>query len=162
MRRPTSVSAGLLLYRRLPGKLEVFLVHPGGPFWKKHDRGAWSIPKGLVAVGEELLTAACREFREETSFEPQAPYLALGTVQQRGGKLIHAWAYEGNADPHTLSSNTARLELPPGSGQWIEFPEIDRGDWFPPATARQKLNPAQAAFIDRLETVLSPKNGDSG
>src|SRR5262245_8694639 len=135
MPRPTAVSAGLLLFRRPGGKLEVFLVHPGGPFWKNRDEGVWSIPKGLVDEGEEPLEAACREFHEETGLVPvgwavptAAPerFIPLGTVQQKAGKLVHAWAFEGDANATDIKSNTARIELPRGSGRWIEVPEVDR------------------------------------
>lgn len=153
-RRPAAISAGLLLFRRTSSGLEVFLVHPGGPFWKNKDAGAWSIPKGLLDAGEEPLAAACREFEEETSFHPQGPYIALGTVQQKTGKLIHAWAFEGDADPDQLQSNTTKIELPRGSGRWLEIPEVDRAAWFQPQVARQKINPAQSEFIGRLEAAL--------
>ena len=155
MPRPTAISAGLLPFRRKDGALEVFLVHPGGPFWKNRDAGAWSIPKGLVGEGEELLAAAIREFQEETGFQPHGPYIPLGTVQQKAGKLIHAWAFEGDADPDQLRSNTTKIELPRGSGRWIEVPEVDRAAWFSPQVAREKINPAQAEFIDRLEAALA-------
>ena len=149
-----AVSAGLLLFRRPHGELEVFLVHPGGPFWKNRDAGAWSIPKGLVGTGEEPLAAACRELTEETGIVVSGPFLPLGTVQQKAGKLIHGWACEADADAGHIVSNTTRIELPRGSGRWIEIPEIDRAAWLPPALARQKINPAQAELIDRLEAAL--------
>lgn len=150
-----NVSAGLLLFRRTPRGLEVFLAHPGGPFWQGRDDGAWTIPKGVVAEGEALLDAARREFTEETGLVPQAPYLALGSVRQKAGKTVHAWAWEGDADADQVRSNTMRTEWPRGSGAWITFPEVDRSAWFDPATARRKLNPAQAELIDRLEAVLA-------
>jgi predicted NUDIX family NTP pyrophosphohydrolase len=149
------VSAGLLLYRRRGDELDVFLAHPGGPFWAHRDAGAWSIPKGLVDAGEAPLAAACREFAEETGIRPTGPFLPLGSVRQKAGKLIHAWAWEGDADPAHLTSNLMRTEWPRGSGRWLQFPEIDRCAWFAPQVAREKLNPAQAAFIDRLEVQLS-------
>jgi predicted NUDIX family NTP pyrophosphohydrolase len=149
------ISAGLLLYRRTGDALEVLLAHPGGPFWARRDAGAWSIPKGLVAAGEEPLAAACREFEEETGVRPTGPFLALGSVRQKAGKLIYAWAWEGNADPARLTSNLMQIEWPRGSGRWLRFPEVDRCDWFGLQSAREKLNPAQAAFIDRLEAQLS-------
>jgi predicted NUDIX family NTP pyrophosphohydrolase len=170
-KRPTAVSAGLLLFRRRGGELEVFLVHPGGPFWKNRDAGAWSIPKGLIGPGEEPLDAACREFHEETGLWPvgwasptAAPerFIPLGMVQQKAGKLIHGWAFEGDADADSIKSNTTRVEIPrrpghgPGArGRWLEIPEVDRAAWFSPAVAREKINPAQAAFIDRLEAALA-------
>jgi predicted NUDIX family NTP pyrophosphohydrolase len=152
-KRP-SVSAGLLLYRRPQGHLEVFLAHPGGPFWTGRDLGAWTIPKGLLDPDEDPLAAARREFQEETGVTPVGPYVPLGHVRQKAGKVIHAWAWEGDANPATVTSNTARLEWPRGSGKWIEFPEVDRCEWFPPEAAREKLNPAQAEFVQRLEERL--------
>jgi predicted NUDIX family NTP pyrophosphohydrolase len=155
MAKHATISAGLLLYRRPGDTLEVLLAHPGGPFWARRDAGAWSIPKGLVAAGEEPLAAACREFEEETGLRPTGPFLSLGCVRQKAGKLIYAWAWEGEADPARLTSNLMRLEWPRGSGRWLRFPEVDRCDWFHLQSAREKLNPAQAAFIDRLEAQLS-------
>lgn len=149
------LSAGLLLFRRTSGKLEVFLAHPGGPFWAKRDLGAWTIPKGVVNEGEELLDAACREFEEETGIPPQAPFLPLGNIRQRGGKTVHAWAWEGDADPARTTSNSMQTEWPRGSGQWITYPEVDRCAWFDPHTARQRINVAQAELIDRLELALA-------
>ena len=149
------VSAGLLLYRRTVNALEVLLAHPGGPFWAHRDAGAWSLPKGLVAEGEEPLAAACREFEEETGVHPTGPFLSLGSVRQKAGKLIYAWAWEGDADPARLTSNLVRTEWPRGSGRWFRFPEVDRYAWYSPQMAREKLNPAQVEFIDRLETQLS-------
>jgi predicted NUDIX family NTP pyrophosphohydrolase len=155
VKRP-SVSAGLLLYRRTAGGLEVFLAHPGGPYWAHRDLGAWTIPKGVANDGEDLLAAAGREFEEETGIRPQGPFLPLGSVRQRGGKVVHAWAWEGDADAARTTSNTMSIEWPPGSGQRHEVPEIDRCAWWGPATSRTKINPAQAEFIDRLEAALSP------
>ena len=155
MTNRATISAGLLLYRRMGGALEVLLAHPGGPFWAHRDVGAWSIPKGLVAAGEEPLAAACREFEEETGIRPTGPFLCLGSVRQKAGKLVYAWAWEGDADPARFTSNLMRIEWPRGSGRWLRFPEVDRCDWFRPRIAREKLNPAQVAFIDRLEAQLS-------
>lgn len=150
------VSAGLVLFRRVDGRgLELFLAHPGGPFWRDRDAGSWTIPKGVVQPGEALLDAACREFEEETGVAPQGPYLPLGQVRQRAGKRVHAWAWEGDADPDAAFSNTTRAEWPRGSGRWLTYPEVDRCAWFAPAMARAKLNPAQAEFVDRLEAVLA-------
>jgi predicted NUDIX family NTP pyrophosphohydrolase len=149
-------SAGLLLYRQAASGLEVFLAHPGGPFWKGRDAGAWTIPKGVTEAGEDPLAAACREFEEETGMRPQGPFLPLGTIRQKAGKVVHAWAWEGDADPSRVSSNTMQTEWPRGSGRWITFPEVDRCAWFEPRAARQKINPAQAEFIDRLEAALYP------
>jgi predicted NUDIX family NTP pyrophosphohydrolase len=150
-------SAGLLLFRRGSSGLELFLGHPGGPFWHRRDAGAWTIPKGLTEEGEDPLAAACREFEEETGLAPQGPFIPLGSVRQKAGKVVHAWAWEGNADPATVTSNTMRTEWPRGSGRWLTFPEVDRCAWFDPRVAREKINPAQAAFIDRLEEELSPQ-----
>jgi predicted NUDIX family NTP pyrophosphohydrolase len=152
-RRP-NVSAGLLLFRRGTG-LEVFLAHPGGPFWRDRDAGAWTIPKGIVNEGEELLAAARREFEEETGLRPSEPFLPLGSVRQKAGKIVHAWAWEGDADADRITSNSARTEWPPGSGRWITYPEVDRCAWFTPAAARQRINPAQAELIGRLEQLLA-------
>ena len=143
-------SAGILLHRRRNGALEVLLAHPGGPFWARRDEGAWTIPKGLVDAGEDLLDAARREFREETGIEAQPPFLPLGSVKQKAGKTVHAWAWEGDADADTIVSNVTRPEWPRGSVKWLTYPEIDRCAWFTIDDARAKINPAQAAFIDRL------------
>ena len=150
-----NVSAGLLLFRRSSAGLELFIAHPGGPFWKDRDIGAWTIPKGIVEAGEDLLDAARREFEEETSIQPTGPFIPLGSIRQKAGKTIHAWAWEHDADAATIVSNTMRAEWPRGSGRWIEFPEVDRCGWFDPATARAKMNPAQAELIDRLEAALA-------
>jgi predicted NUDIX family NTP pyrophosphohydrolase len=154
-----NVSAGLLLYRRRDGRLEVLLAHPGGPFWANKDAGAWTVPKGLAESGEDLLAAARREFAEETGLRPEGPFVPLGSVRQKAGKVVHAWACEGDADPAALTSNVMSAEWPPGSGYRVEFPEVDRCAWFTPAEAREKLNPAQAEFIDRLEAALATPPG---
>jgi predicted NUDIX family NTP pyrophosphohydrolase len=150
-----AVSSGLLLYRRNNGALEIFLAHPGGPFWAKRDNGAWTIPKGVVDDGEELIDGARREFREETGIEATGPFASLGSVKQKAGKTVHAWAWEGDADPSTIVSNTTKTEWPRGSGKWMTYPEVDRCAWFDVATARVKINPAQSAFIDRLAGLLT-------
>jgi predicted NUDIX family NTP pyrophosphohydrolase len=150
-----NVSAGLLLFRRPCDKLEVFLAHPGGPFWENRDLGAWTVPKGLVEGGEDPLAAAVREFEEETGIRPEGPFLPLGSVRQKAGKLVHAWAWEGEADPRRARSNTMRAEWPCGSGRWLTFPEVDRCEWFDAERARGKINPAQAELIDRLQAALS-------
>ncbi len=155
MAKRPNVSAGLLLYRRTAGGLEVFLAHPGGPFWAKKDAGAWTIPKGLVNAGEEPLAAARREFAEETGVRLGGPFRPLGSVRQKAGKVVHAWACEGDADPAAVTSNVMTVEWPSGSGRRLTFPEVDRCGWFDPPTARAKVNPAQAEFIDRLEAALS-------
>ena len=150
-----STSAGLLLFRRCEGALEVFLAHPGGPFWKNKDVGAWTLPKGEVDEGEEPLATAAREFEEETGIRPEGPFLPLGSVRQKAGKLVHAWAWEGDADADAVRSNTVRAEWPRGSGRFLTFPEVDRCAWFDAATAREKINPAQAELIGRLEAALA-------
>lgn len=148
------VSAGLLLYRSGEEGLECFIAHPGGPFWRNRNTGAWTIPKGIVEQDEELLAAAIREFTEETAIQPEGPYHSLGSVRLKSGKTIHAWAWEGDADAAAIRSNTARMEWPRKSGRWITYPEIDRCGWFRPEDARALMNPAQAELIDRLETLL--------
>ncbi len=155
MAKRSNVSAGLLLFRRSGEETEVFLAHPGGPFWRDWDLGAWTVPKGLLEEGEDSLVAAIREFEEETAVRPEGPFLPLGSVRQKAGKLVHAWAWEGEADPSKTKSNTMRAEWPRGSGRWRTFPEVDRCQWFDAHTARQKINPAQAELIDRLEATLS-------
>lgn len=150
------ISAGLLMYRRRGGELQVLLVHPGGPFFVHKDEGVWSIPKGEIEGDEDLLTAARREFREETGFPSQGPFLPLEPVQQPGGKLVHCWAFEGDCDPTSLVSNTFTLEWPPRSGRRAEFPEVDRAEFFNLATARRKIHPAQVPLLDQLETALRP------
>jgi predicted NUDIX family NTP pyrophosphohydrolase len=151
----TNVSAGLLLFRRRQSGLEVFLAHPGGPFWRDRDAGAWTIPKGLVEQGEDLLAAAEREFLEETGIRPAPPFLPLGSIRQKGGKVVHAWAWEGDADPSAVRSNVMRTEWPRGSGRWLEFPEVDRCAWFGTAAAGARINPAQRELIDRLESLVA-------
>lgn len=150
-----NVSAGLLLFRRSGKGLGVFLAHPGGPFWSGRDLGAWTVPKGLVEDGEDSLTTAVREFEEETGIHPEAPFLSLGSVRQKAGKLVHAWAWEGGADPRRVKGNSMRAEWPRGSGRWLTFPEVDRCEWFDACSARHKINPAQAELIDRLEAAIS-------
>jgi predicted NUDIX family NTP pyrophosphohydrolase len=145
-------SAGILLYRRREGAVEVLLVHPGGPFWARKDLGAWSIPKGEVDEGEDPRACALREFAEETGTRlPDGALHELGSARLKSGKLVQAFAVEGDLDPATVSSNTFELEWPPRSGRMRSFPEIDRAGWFDLPTARAKLNPAQVAFVDRLE-----------
>jgi predicted NUDIX family NTP pyrophosphohydrolase len=146
-------SAGLLMYRRHQ-TLEVFLVHPGGPFWAKKDLGAWSISKGEYAEGELPLEAAKREFREETGFAAEGFFLDLGTVRQAGGKVVSAWAFEGDCDPGKLISNRCKLEWPPRSGRLIEIPEVDRGAWFSIAEAEERILKSQAPFLARLVGLL--------
>jgi predicted NUDIX family NTP pyrophosphohydrolase len=140
-------SAGIVLYRKRLGILEIFLVHPGGPYWARKDNGAWSIPKGEYEQGEEALQAAQREFLEETGVAVNGPFLALAPVRQPSGKMITAWAAEGDLDPTRLRSNTFSLEWPPKSGVMQSFPEVDRGAWFSLADARSKLSPGQRPLL---------------
>jgi predicted NUDIX family NTP pyrophosphohydrolase len=148
------VSAGLILFRRAPAGVEVLLVHPGGPFWAKKDAGAWSIPKGEVAEGEELLATARREFAEELGFAASGEFVPLGEVKQKGDKTVHAWAVEGDCDAGACKSNTFKMEWPPRSGKWAEFPEVDRAEFFSLAAAREKINSGQAPLLDELERLL--------
>lgn len=147
-------SAGLLMYRRNNTGVEVFLVHPGGPFWATKDAGAWMIPKGEYGDEEEPLAAAQREFREETGFEPQGEFIDLGMVKQTGGKLVKAWAFEGDCDPAKLISNTCSLVWPPRSNRTIEIPEVDRGGWFSLAAARMAILKSQSPFLEVLAGKL--------
>jgi predicted NUDIX family NTP pyrophosphohydrolase len=148
-----ATSAGLLMYRRHPsGGIEVLLVHPGGPYWTNKDDGAWTIPKGLANEGEDLLATAKREFAEETGVTPNGEFRPLGSIKQKGGKTVHAWAFAGDVDPAAVRSNTFTMEWPPRSGKRVEFPEIDRAAFFDLASARKKINPAQAAWLDQLES----------
>jgi predicted NUDIX family NTP pyrophosphohydrolase len=148
-------SAGILLYRRRGGTLEVFLVHPGGPFWVKRDEGAWSIPKGETEPSENLRARATTEFREETGFAPPAALQPLPSVKQAGGKIVHAFAALGDCDADTIKSNTFTLEWPPRSGKHRNFPEVDRAAWFDLATARRKINQGQAPLLDALERMVA-------
>ena len=148
-------SAGLLLYREGPEGPQVLLVHPGGPFWQRKDLGAWSIPKGEVGPDEDLLAAARREFREETGFAVDGAAIALGSVRQRSGKVVHAWAVRGDADPSQLHSNTFELEWPPRSGTLQSFPEADRAAWFDLPEARRRILAAQAGLLDALAAALA-------
>jgi predicted NUDIX family NTP pyrophosphohydrolase len=143
-------SAGLLLYRKIEMLIEVFLVHPGGPFWKGKDAGAWSIPKGEFSADEDPLTAAQREFKEETGQEVNGVFIELKNIQQQGGKLVYAWAVEAEVDAGNIVSNTFKQEYPYKSGKWITVPEVDKAAWFGVEEAKEKINPAQAAFIDDL------------
>jgi len=148
-------SAGLLLYREWEGKLEVLLVHPGGPFWAKKDAGAWSIPKGELEANDDPLTAAKREFLEETGFQPDAEVMPLDPVRQPGGKLVYAWAMKSDWDPALLKSNTFSLEWPPKSGRIQEFPEVDRAAWFTLEEAARRILRGQVPLLNRLEQRLS-------
>jgi len=149
-------SAGILLWRRRGGAVEVLLAHMGGPFWVKKDLGHWTIPKGEVEEGEEVSAVALREFAEETGHEvPDVPLLELGEIKQKSGKLVLGWAAEGDLDPAAAVSNTYEMEWPPGSRRTVAFPEIDRVEWFGMDDARRKLKEAQVPFLDRLETALA-------
>ena len=143
-------SAGILLYRRGRRGVEVLLAHPGGPFWARRDLGAWTIPKGAIDEGEEPLAAARREFREETGSAIEGDALALTPVKQRGGKLVHAWAVEGDFDCAALRSNLFEMEWPPRSGRIAQFPEIDRAQWFTLEEAAARILPGQAPLLDEL------------
>lgn len=150
-------SAGLLMYRQGgDGALQVLLAHPGGPYWRNKDEGAWTLPKGEYDVPEAPLDAARREFEEETGLSPEPPFLPLGEVVQKSGKHVAAWAFAGDFDPARLRCNTFELEWPPRSGRRQSFPEIDRVDWLGLAAARRKINPALRALLDRLEQSCDP------
>ena len=148
-------SAGLLLYRFRAAALEVFLVHPGGPFWAKKDAAAWSIPKGEFEEGEDPLTAAKREFQEETGFSVAGKFIALSPLKQAGGKLVFAWAVEADCDAAAIKSNTFSMEWPTRSGKRKEFPEVDRASWFPLEIAREKMVEGQRGFVDELRRRLA-------
>ena len=147
-------SAGLLLFRR-NRELEVMLIHPGGPFWKNKDTGAWSIPKGEFAEDEDALKAAIRELKEETGFEITGEYIPLQPIRQKGGKLVHAWAVEKDMDPTKIKSNLFEIEWPPRSGKMKQFPEVDKAAWFKLKDAREKINQAQISFLDQLENLIT-------
>jgi predicted NUDIX family NTP pyrophosphohydrolase len=148
-------SAGVLLYRKVPKGIELLLVHPGGPFWAKKDKGAWTVPKGEYTDAEEALDAAKREFQEETGQPlPEGEYLDLDTIKNKSGKVIHVWAAEGDMNPTQLNSNSFMVEWPPRSGKEQEFKEVDKAGWFTPEKALEKLHPAQAPFIARLVQAL--------
>jgi predicted NUDIX family NTP pyrophosphohydrolase len=154
-------SAGILLFRRAGAAVEVLIVHPGGPLWARRDDGAWSIPKGEYGPDEEPLDAARREFAEETGAPaPDGEPLALGEVRLKSGKRVVAWALEGDVDATAIRSNMFAMQWPPRSGRIQEFPEVDRGEWFTPAGARVKLNPAQVEFVDRLMDMLDLSTDD--
>ena len=150
-------SAGLLVYKRAKNGLQVFLVHPGGPFWAKKDRGAWSIPKGEFAEGEEALAAACREFREEVGQDVAGPFVALTPRRQPSRKMIHAWAVEGEVDAEALVSNEFELEWPPRSGRMQRFPEVDAGTWFTFEEAKGRIQPGQLPILEELAQLLEER-----
>lgn len=148
-------SAGILLYRIREGEHQVFLVHPGGPFWKNKDTGAWSVPKGECEEGEDPFEAAKREFKEETGIEVEGKFITLTPVKQKSGKLVMAWALRKDIDPSVLVSNTFDLEWPPRSGKWINIPEVDKGEWFTIEEARNKIIPGQVPVLDELYDRLN-------
>ncbi len=153
--KAAKTSAGLLLFRHRGGQLELLLVHPGGPFFKTKDAGAWSIPKGEPETGEDLLTRAKIEFEEEVGFPAHGDFLPLGSIQQKGGKIVHGWAVEGDLpNPFVLRSNVFELEWPPRSGRHQTFPEVDKAEFFLETIAREKIKPAQIPFIDRLRESI--------
>lgn len=149
-------SAGLLPYRRSGDVVQVFLVHPGGPFWARKDLGAWSIPKGEYCSNEDALAAAKREFQEETGFSAMGEFVPLGAVKQPGGKTVYAWAFDGDFDPSRIKSNTFRMQWPPRSGRQREFPEIDRAAWFSLDEAKRRISKGQVSFLERLCRMLGP------
>ena len=150
-------AAGILLYRRSGGRLEVLLAHPGGPLWARKDAGAWTMPKGQFTDGELPLDAARREFEEEMGTPPTGDFQPLGTVKQPSGKVIHAWAAESDFDASTVKSNLFSMEWPPRSGRMGEFPEVDRADWFSIERAREKIIKGQAPFLERLLEITNNK-----
>jgi predicted NUDIX family NTP pyrophosphohydrolase len=150
-------SAGLLMYRRRGPSFEVLLVHPGGPFWRNKDEGAWSIPKGEADEAEDLFEAARREFEEETAFRPSGEFIPLSPIKQKSGKTVHAWAVEGDLDPAAIRSNTFTMEWPRKSGKHAEFPEVDRAAFFDLETARHKINPAQSLLLAQLEAAIATR-----
>jgi predicted NUDIX family NTP pyrophosphohydrolase len=148
-------SAGLLMYRRKVDRVEVFLVHPGGPYWSKKNEGSWTIPKGEYETNEEPLAAAVREFQEETGFKVSEPFLELGSVRQKTGKIILAWAFEDDCDPTKLISNTCEIEWPPRSGNRIEIPEVDRGCWFSFDRALVSIRAEQVPLLEALRSIVT-------
>jgi len=152
------ISAGILLWRRRDGRLEVLLAHMGGPYWANKDLGHWTIPKGEAGRDEELVSVARREFAEETGHSlPEVPLVELGSIRQKSGKVVYGWAAEGDLDAAAAVSNTYEMEWPPRSGRMVSFPEIDRVEWFPMKPARAKLKAAQIPFLDRLEEALAAR-----
>jgi len=149
------VSAGLVMYRIYDGQLQVLLAHYGGPYFTNKDDGFWSIPKGELETGEDLLETAQREFKEEVGINPTGPFIALSPIIQKGAKVVHAWAFSGDCDPSTCVSNMFTMEWPPKSGRQMEFPEIDRAEWFDLETARKKIKAAQEALIEELVAIAN-------
>jgi predicted NUDIX family NTP pyrophosphohydrolase len=160
---PQKISAGLLMYRLRNGFLQVFLSHPGGPLYAYKDDGYWSIPKGEPPPGEELLDAAIREFEEETGIEPRGPYVALGSIRQKGGKVVHAWAFEGDhEEAHPIRSNSFEMEWPPHSGKIQSFPEVDRACFLSLPDARLKLRESQWPLVENLAAILANRQKGMG
>jgi predicted NUDIX family NTP pyrophosphohydrolase len=149
------MSAGLLMFRRMNGQSEVFLVHPGGPMWAKKDLGAWTLPKGEYGPDEPPLDAARREFTEETGFKTKGPFIEIGSVRQRSGKIVTAWAFEGDCDPATLKSNTCEIEWPPRSGRRLEIAEVDRGRWFSLRDADEYIREEQRELLRRFSEAVT-------
>jgi len=151
-------SAGLLMFRTIKAALEVLLVHPGGPYFQNKDEGAWTVPKGEAAEGEDLLERARAEFEEELGIAASGDWIELGSVKQKGGKTVHAWAFAGDLESDfKIVSNTFEMEWPPRSGKMQRFPEVDRASFFPVEEARMKINPAQTVFLDRLIELLDSR-----
>lgn len=155
-------SAGIVVYRRGRNGLEFLLVHPGGPYWERREHGAWSVPKGEYEAGEDAFGVACRELEEETGMRPAGDFIPLSPVRQRGGKVVTAWAVEGDFDPRRLRSNTFTMEWPPGSGRLREFPEVDRAGWFTLEEAERKVNPAHMPLLEELSDRLSQVRSEDG
>lgn len=151
--RMPKVSAGLLMYRVRGGELEFLLAHPGGPFWKERDAGAWTIPKGEIQSGEEPLAAARREFEEEIGLRPEGKFIELTPITQKGGKIVHAWAFEGEFDTASVRSNTFQMEWPPHSGKFQTCPEVDQASFFKMPEAKRRINAAQIAFLEELKQM---------
>lgn len=151
------VSSGLLMYRIRDGKLQVLLAHPGGPLFQNKDDGVWTIPKGEIEPGEDMLEAAKREFEEETGITPTGPLIELTPIKQKGGKIVHAWAFQGDCDPSADASNTFTMEWPPKSGRLMKFPEMDRADFFDVAAAGQKIKAAQMPLVEECEQIVLGK-----
>jgi predicted NUDIX family NTP pyrophosphohydrolase len=150
-------AAGILLYRKKASTLEVFLIHPGGPFWAKKDENSWSIPKGEFLENEDALTAAKREFQEETGFSIEGPFTSIGSIKQSSGKVVQAWACEGDLDASAIQSNSFTLEWPPHSGKFQNFPEADRAEWFSLEMAHKKILKVQMPFLENLKRLLQLK-----
>ena len=155
----SNISSGLLMFALKNGKLKIFLVHPGGPFFTNKDTGYWGIPKGLTEKDEDLLSAAKREFEEETGIKPKGEFLPLGSVVQKSGKTVHAWAFKcGDDNQPQIQCNTFKMEWPPKSGKFSEFPEVDKGEFFDEEEAKVKINSSQLSFIERLKEILKKGN----